>query len=185
MGKITKLYYYTVKFDAGSDEIRDRLSTMGLQQAVLRAPMLPDHRLTIEAHEDRADAREIGLAMRRLETLKTFLVEAGVLLPIELQAHTNNCLRCNGGESSRCGDLIMFPRVASLGLEVGDPFLTIDEVHALRLARETICPVWRHEQEWQELDSRYPKEQWKRIVGHESLKQWMEAGALHPLYDDF
>jgi hypothetical protein len=37
-------------------------------------------------------------------------------------------------------------------------------------------------QRCEQLDEKHSKVEWKRIVGHDSLKKWIEAGAYHPLY---
>jgi hypothetical protein len=137
----------------------------------------------IEAHEDRADPCEAGAAMRRLEVLRQyFLAESIEEERIELQTHAENCCAelSKHREWCRRSDIYLFPRVVSLLPDVGGQLLSLREYNGLESARaatfeddDTMC---------KKLEGEYTQVEWKRILGHETLREWLEAGAYHPYF---
>lgn len=181
--RVTKQYLYSVQFEAGSVDVYDAVSMESLRQAISRAHGIPEHRIAIEAHDDPSDAREVGVAMRRLEALRRLFSAEGIVEQrLEMQTHSASCCQENQGRSARRAEVLLFPRVKSLCLEVGDPFLSFQEVSVLGSAREAAIPY--QGEKCRRLEEQYSKYEWKRIVGYESLKKWAEAGARHPLYDE-
>lgn len=73
---------------------------------------------------------------------------------------------------------VYITRVASLFLDVGDRFLSSMEVNGLESARSATFDD--DDAKCKELEGQYTTVEWKRIVGHESLRKWLEAGAYHP-----
>ncbi|HSS29383.1 MAG TPA: hypothetical protein VLL06_00035 [Nitrospiraceae bacterium] len=74
----------------------------------------------------------------------------------------------------------MCPRVASLLPDVGDALLSEEEVRGLDAARgATFQDV---DANCEELEGQHTTVEWKRILGHESLRQSIEAGTYHPYF---
>lgn len=85
---VTKHYLYTLRFERGSVEVRDKPLVEALSQLVVRTTCIPGHRIIIKAHEDPADPCEVGAALRRLEALRHHLVGQSIEEQrIELQVH--------------------------------------------------------------------------------------------------
>jgi hypothetical protein len=181
---VTKTYHYFIQFARGStaiiSEIQDRCV---LEQPLFRSHCIPGHRIVIEAHEDRADPCEAGAAMRRLEVLRQyFLAESIEEERIELHTHAENCCteKSKHREWCRRSDIYFFPRVVSLLPDVGGQLLSLREYNGLESARaatfeddDTTC---------KKLEGKYTQVEWKRILGHETLREWLEAGAYHPYF---
>ena len=148
---------------------------------VVRARCIPGHRIVIEAHDDPAVPCEVGAAIRRLEALRQYFVAESVdEHRLEMQIHQENCCKEFPGEYARRAVISLFPRVASLFPDVGDRFLSSMEVDRLDAAR--FATFDDDDAKCQELECRYTTIEWKRIVGHESLRKWLEAGAYHPYF---
>jgi hypothetical protein len=178
---VTKQYHYYLHFDRGTAEVTDEHYRTSLWQVVLRANGIPEHRIAIETHDDPADPCDVGAAMRRLEALRRHLVAESVLEQrLEMHAHARNCCKETPGELARRAEIILFPRVASLFPDVGDQFLSHMEVSILQSAVDAVAS--HDDVRCKELEDQYTKVEWKRIVGHEFLRKWTEAGARHPLY---
>lgn len=181
---VTKTYHYFIQFARGStaiiNEIQDRCV---LEQPLCRAHCIPGHRVVIEAHEDRADPCEAGAAMRRLEVLRQYFLAASIEEErIELHTHAENCCAelSKHREWCRRSDIYLFPRVVSLLPDVGGQLLSLREYNGLESARaatfeddDTMC---------KKLEGKYTQVEWKRILGHETLREWLEAGAYHPYF---
>jgi hypothetical protein len=183
--RVTKQYLFIVKFYPSSAEVCDEFSKQSLRQAVWRARGIPDHRILIETHDDLSDSHDVGMATHRLEALRGYFVAESIdAQRIEGQdhTHTDNCPEHITGEFARRADIHLFPRVLSLCREIGDPFLSLDELSTLELARDTVLFPYRHD--WKKVEEKCSKDEWKRIVGYESLTKWAFAGARHPLYDE-
>jgi hypothetical protein len=184
-----KLYYWYIHFAPGSAEVTDEHSQAQLQTARFRIQIIPEHRIAIEAHDDPADPADSGTAPRRLEVLRDYVLATKsidrqrLIDPqrlVEMHTHSGPCCKDFSGELARRAEIYLFPRVASLFPDVGDPFLSCKEFCALDSA---IHAEMAHDtQRCEQLDEKHSKVEWKRIVGHDSLKKWIEAGAYHPLY---
>jgi hypothetical protein len=181
---VTKHYSYTVYFDCGIAEITDkRPDPRGtLWHAVFKATCIPGHRIIIKAHEDPVDPCEVGAALRRIEALRHYLVEKSIdAQRIETQVHEKDCckkMKETHEELCRRAEIHLFPRVESLCPDVGDALLSEREVSGLDAAMgATFQDV---DANCKELEGQYTTVEWKRILGHESLRQWLDAGAYHP-----
>jgi hypothetical protein len=178
---VTKHYLCILQFDCGSVDVTYKRPMGGLWQVVFRARCIPGHRIVIETHEDPTDPCDVGAAMRRLETLRQhFVAESIDKQRLEMQIHATDCCKETPGEFARRAEIHLFPRVASLCPDVGDELLSEREVCGLDAARgatyqdvDTNC---------KELEGQYTTVEWKRILGHESLRQWLAAGAYHPYF---
>ena len=180
--QVTKLYYGRVEFDAGSAELTDEYSKKEIGMVTLRAHMIPTHRIDIVTHEDPTDSRDKGMAVHRLDTLRRFcLAESIPENRLELHTHPELCSTCreNSGEYARYARACAFPCTASLS-DVGEFYLSFEEVVTLQSAREALMS--KNYERWQELEKQYSPAGWRRIVGHDSLREWLRAGADHPLY---
>ena len=190
MGKkvpVTKIYYASIEFDAGSAEFTDESSKGELRMVIFRAHMIPEHRIDIVTHEDPADSRDKGMAVRRLETLRRFcLAESIPEERLGLHTHPENCSRCreNPGEYARLATACAIPRVASLSDETGEPYLGFEEVYTLQDARDAVrsAIMYKNYARYEELERQHSRAEWRRIVGHDSLREWAQAGASHPFY---
>jgi len=187
-GKMTvnKNYIYIIRFDRGTAEVTDkRPDPKGtLWHVVFKATCIPEHRIAIEAHEDPADPCEVGAAMRRLEALRQHLVAKSIdAQRLEMQVHGKNCCKeTNGipGEFWRRAEIRLFPRVESLCTDVGDRFLSYREVYIFESA--VLALITHDKVTCKELENQCTRDEWKRILGYESLREWIEAGGYHPLY---
>ena len=178
---VTTQYHYHLDFDRGTAEVTDEFSRESLRQAIVRAYGLPEHRIVIETSEDPADPCDVGAAMRRLEALRRhFVAESIREQRLEMHAHARNGCKDTPGEFARRAEIMLFPRVASLFPDLGDRFLSHWEVSLLQSARDAVAA--HDDARCRELEGQYTSVEWTRIVGHESLKKWAEAGARHPLY---
>ena len=74
---VTKIYYGSIEFDAGSAELTDE-SSREIRMVIFRAHMIPEHRISIVTHEDPTDSRDKGMAMRRLDTLRRFCLAESI-----------------------------------------------------------------------------------------------------------
>jgi hypothetical protein len=172
---VTKQYLFILLFDAGSAELSDEISTESLRQAVWRAQGIPEHRIAIEAHEDRADSRDVGMAMRRLAALQShFLTESVPEERLEMQTHTGNCCEEVHGEFARRVEIHLFPRVPSHYPDVGEPFLTYRELQVRQSAWEAV--IFHDSEKCKQFEEKYTRTDWKRIVGYDSLREWVEEG---------
>jgi hypothetical protein len=63
---------------------------------------------------------------------------------------------------------------------VGDRFLSYREVYILESA--VLALITHDKVTCKELENQYTRDEWKRILGYESLREWIEAGGYHPLY---
>ena len=181
---VTKHYLYTLRFERGSVEVRDKPLVEALWQLVMRTKCIPGHRIVIEAHEDPADPLEVGAALRRLKALRHHLVAQSIdAQRIELQVHGKDCCQETKGVPAEFwwrAEIHLFPRVASLYPEVGDALLSEREVSGLEAARgETFHDV---DANCKELEGQHTTVEWQRILGHDSLRQWIEASAYHPYF---
>lgn len=181
---VTTHYLYTLRFERGSVEVRDKPLVEALWQLVMRRQYIPGHRIVIEAHEDPADPLEVGAALRRLEALRHHLEGQSIEAQrIELQVHGKGCCQETKGVPAEFwwrAEIYLFPRVASLYPDVGDALLSEREVSGLEDARgATFHDV---DANCKELEGQHPTVEWKRILGHASLRQWIEAGAYHPYF---
>ena len=180
--RVTKLYLYVLAFDPGSAEFRNASSMESLRQAVWRAQRIPGHRITIETHNDLLDSREVGMAVRRHEALRRhFLAEGVGERRLEMKVHGVNCCREAPGQFARRAEIRLFPQVPSLASDVGDQLLSYDELSVLESARLTV--LLHEDERCRQVEGQYRKDDWRRIVGYESLKSWAAAGGRHPLYD--
>lgn len=181
---VTKHYCYILCFERGSAEVRDKPLIEALWQLVMRTKCLPGHRINIKAHEDPADPCEVGAALRRLEALRHHLVGQSIdAQRIELQVHGQDCCQETKGVTAEFwwrAEIQLFPRVTSLYPGVGDSLLSEREVSGLSAARSaTFHDV---DANCKELEGKYTTIEWQRILGHESLRQWIEACAYHPYF---
>ena len=183
---VTKIYYASIEFDAGSAEFTDE-SSKGLRTVIFRAHTIPEHRIDIVTHEDPADSRDKGMAVRRLDTLRRFFLAESI--PEErlgLHTHPENCSGCRefSGEFARYATACAIPRVASLSDEIGEPYLGFEELYTLQDAREAVreAVMFKKHVRCEELERQHSRAEWRRIVGHDSLREWAQAGANHPLY---
>jgi len=178
---VTKTYHYFIRFDQGSANIHgDIISTPSLEQALMRAHVIPGHRIVIEAHEDRVDPCETGTAMRRLDLLRHHFIAGSIAEErLELQVHAENCcMNRLRPEWCRRADIFLFPWVASLFPDVGGQLLSLREYRGLESARtatfedaDTAC---------RKLERTFTTVEWQRILGHATLRAWLDAGASHP-----
>lgn len=178
---VTKIYYFLVCFEPGNAAVTDCLSIDSMRQAVWRAQIIPRHRIEIEAHEDLEDMRDAGMAMRRLEALRDYLLVNSIPEErLEMRVRSGKFWVPRTGEFARIGAIRLFPRVASLRSGVGEPLLSCAEVCLLQRARELV--VFAKDRELGEFVKRFGQIDWTRIVGYPSLRQWVSKGARHPLY---
>ncbi|MBH0201339.1 MAG: hypothetical protein HP496_03295 [Nitrospira sp.] len=179
---VTGTYDYFIRFARGSAEIvSEIMGQLGLEQALRRAHCIPGHRIVIEAHEDRSDPYETGAALRRLDVLRHHFIAGSVKEErLELQIHAENCCpeESSNSEWRRRADIYLVPRVASLFPDIGGQLLSLRKYRGLESARaatfeddDTTC---------KKLEGKYTQVEWKRILGHETLREWLEAGAYHP-----
>ena len=180
---VTKQYSYTISFDRGTAAVTDQHATGPLMQVVTRAKcIIPEHRIFIETHDDPADPSDVGAAMRRLDALRQYLVAESLdAQRLEMRVHAGNCCRGTPSEFARRAEIRLFPRVASLCHGAGDQFLSYTEVCGLESAREATF-FDELDTKCKKLECRYTTVEWKRILGHESLRKWIEAGAYHPYF---
>ena len=177
----TKIYYGRVEFDAGSEEFTDE-SSSELRYVIYRARTLPGYRIDIVTHEDPADLLDKGMAVRRLDSLRRFCL--GESIPEErlvLHTHPENCSSCreSPGVYARYARTCAFPGVASLSDEIGEPYLSFEEVLTLQDAREAILSK---DERCESLNRQHSRAEWRRIVGYDSMREWALAGAKHPIY---
>jgi hypothetical protein len=181
---VTKTYSYYIRFARGSTAIISEIQgRCVLEQPLFRAHCIPGHRIVIEAHEDRADPCEAGAAIRRLEVLRQhFIAESIQEERLELHTHAENC--CTGQSKNRewyrRADIYLFPRVASLFLDVGGRLLSLREYDGLQSARTATFED--DDTTRKKLEGKYTTVEWKRILGHETVQAWLEAGAYHPYF---
>jgi len=180
---VTKTYRYSIEFARGSAEIVSKvMSQLGLEQSAMTAHCLPGHRIVVRAHEDPADPCEAGAAMRRLKALRHhFMAESIKEERLELQIHAENC--CTNTlrpELCRRSDIYLFPRVTSLFPDVGGRLLSLREYDGLESARAATFED--NDATCRKLESQYTKVEWQRILGHETLRAWLESGAYHPYF---
>lgn len=178
----TEIYIAWVKFDAGSEEFTYE-SSSELRSVIYRAHKFPEYRIDIVTHEDPADLLDKGMAVRRLDTLRRFcLAESIPEEQLVLHTHPENCPSCreSPGVHARYAKVCAFPRVASLSDEMGEPYLSLEEVLTLRSAREAIFS--EDYARCESLNRQHSRAEWRRIVGHDSMKEWAQAGAKHPLH---
>lgn len=150
---------------------------------IFRAHMIPEHRIDIVTHEDPTDSRDEGMAVRRLDTLRKFcLAESISEERIVLHTHPENCSSCSEfpGKFARRANACAFPRIASLSDEIGESDLSFEEVVTFQSAREAL--ISKNYERWEELEKQHSPARWRRIVGHDSLRDWLRTGANHPLY---
>jgi hypothetical protein len=179
---VTKIYYGSIEFEAGSAELTDE-SSREIRMVIFRAHMIPEHWIDIVTHEDPTDSHDKGMAVRRLDTLRRFcLAESISEERIVLHTHYENCASCREfpGKFARRANACAFPRIASLSDEIGESYLSFAEVVTLQSAREALMS--KDYERWEELEKQHSPAGWKRIVGHDSLREWLRAGADHPLY---
>lgn len=178
---VTKTYHYFIQFARGSVDITNDINDRSaLEQPLVRARDIPGHRIVIEAHEDRADPCEIGVAMPRLEVLRQyFLAESVEEDRIELLIHAENCCteEFKHRELCRHADIYLFPQVTSLFPDVGGRLLSLREYRGLESARGVTFKV--DDVTCKKLEGEFTKVEWKRILGYETLREWLEAGAYH------
>lgn len=153
-----------------------------LEQALMRARGIPGHRIVIEAHEDRTDPCETGAAMRRLEVLRHHFITRSIAEDrLELQVHAKNCCTENKNhERCRRSDIYLFPLVESLFPEIGGRLLSLREYRSLESARAATFE--NDDATRRKLESKYTTVEWKCILGHETLRAWLESGAHHPYF---
>ena len=177
----TKHYLYIIRFDRGTAEFTDKRPTGALWQIGLRARSIPGHRIVIHTHDDPTDPCDVGASTLRLEALRRHLVAESVNgQRLEMQIHARNCCKEFPGEYARRAEIHLFPRVESLFPDVGDRLLSSMEVHGLDSAMGATYDD--DDSKSKELERQYTTVEWKRIVGHESLRKWLEAGAYHPYF---
>jgi len=179
----TKIYYGRVEFDAGSEEFTYECPGESFRSVIYRAHTLPEYRIDIVTHEDPADLLDKGMAVRRLDTLRRFcLAESVPEEELVLHTHPENCSSCREfpGVYARYAKVCAFPRVASLSDEIGEPYLSFEEVLTLQSAREAISS--KDYERCESLNSQHSRDEWRRIVGHDSMREWALTGAKHPIY---
>ena len=170
-----------VNFEPGDATVTDSLSIESMSQAVWRARILPEHRIEIETHEDRADPREIGLAVSRSKVLRDFFLEKPIPEErLEMRVNPAGFRPPGTGALARRGEIHLFPRVASLGTGLGEPLLGYEEVDLLNSVFETVH--YREDNDLGKFARWDGLIDWTRIVGYESLAKWVSAGARHPLF---
>ena len=178
---VTKQYSYTISFDRGTAEVTDKYAIGTLMQVVVRAEcIIPEQRIFIETHDDPADPFDVGAAMRRLDALRQYLVAKSFdAQRLEMQVHAGNCCTGTPSEFARRAEIHLFQRVTSLCHGAGDQFLSYTEVCGLESAWEA---TFLDDLDTKKLECRYTTVEWKRMLGHESLRKWIEAGAYHPYF---
>ncbi len=137
----------------------------------------------IEAHGDRADPCETGAAMRRLEVLRHHFIAGSIAEDrLELQTHAEMCCPNTSKYHESCcrADIYLFPWVASLFSNVGGRLLSHREYAGLQSARAATFDD--DAATCRKLERKYTKVEWQRILGHETLRAWLEAGAHHPYF---
>ena len=180
--KITKCYLYISVFDVGRVELCEKSYLAGIQEAAWRARTIPQHRISIEAYEDSEDARELGAAARRLDFLRTLMLAAGIRGErLETQAHMVASGSEVPGDFARHAEIRLYPRVPSLCPAVGDALLNYREVSWLQTARQ--AALFSDHEARSRLERLCGREEWLRMVGHESFAEWVALGARHPLYE--
>lgn len=149
----------------------------------MRAHMAPGHRIAIKTYEDQSDPRDFGAAPRRMESLRLFMLAQDVgQARLEMQISAEPRGTGELGDYARCAQVTLFPRVASLCLGVGEPYLSYRELSMLQTARE-IALIADVGDKRGLLQERFGEIDWMRLVGHSSFEDWAAAGAHHPLYD--
>jgi hypothetical protein len=176
-----KRYHYDLYFQPGHATVSHPDS---IRAVVSRAKLIPGHRIEVETQEDPADPREVGMAVERRDALrKVFLENSIAEKRLEMHVCPVNGPVAKLGECALLGEIRMFPRVASLSAGVGEPLLSFRELGLLYSARDAVR--FPKEHDLGELSRRWGQVDWKRIVGYESLSEWVNAGAHDPLYDRF
>ncbi len=138
---------------------------------------IPGHRIELKACEDPTDPQDAGCAQGRIDFLRRRFLAAQIDEK-RLELSTSSCYLA--GPSA---EIHLFPRVASLSKD-GQPFLSLEEIIALRTAREIVLlPPNEYTDSKRKSLERYTAKDWMRVIGKESLEEWVRAGAKHPLYD--
>lgn len=151
-----------------------------LAQAIWRAQWVTEHLICISSFEDPTDPDDEGLARPRANALRDFLIENSVD-PQRIRTEFPDWEGMSG-DFARRSEIRLYPKVESLN---GDgQILTHQEVRALAVAREiTLFPKNEYTEGKRKSLDRYSEEDWMRILGYKSIRDWAINRAQHPLYN--